>query len=155
MGGLFSYLASQEMSDIAESKGRMLRAEAEADAVRYAEQARSLRGQQAVSYIKSGVTLEGSPLDVLDHDALVAQENISAIRARGAAGELEQLNQAAAARIAGRNAFIAGITGGAKTMSNAFALGSKLPAGGGGGMGGGPYTGTTLPASTSSGGVWV
>ena len=129
MGGLFSYLAAGEMAEIAESRGRMLRMEAEADAVRYAEQARALRGQQAVAYIKSGVTLEGSPLDVLDRDALIASENISAIRAGGQARELDQRGLAAQARIAGRTAFIAGITGGAKTMSSAFAYSSiKTPA---------------------------
>ena len=131
MGGYFGYLASQDAAAIAESRGRMLRAEAEAEAQRYAEQARGLRAKQAVSYLKAGVTLEGSPLDVLDHDALIAEENISAIRAGGAARELEQQGLAADARIKGRNAFMAGISSGFGKFANAFAYsGVKTPAAG-------------------------
>ena len=120
MGGYFGYLASQEMAAVAESRGRMLRLEADTDAVRYAEQARSLRGSQALAYLKSGVKLEGSPLDVLDHDALIAQENISAIRAGGRARQLEQENTGAQARAAGRAAFLQAISGGMRTLSSAF-----------------------------------
>lgn len=114
MSGLFGYLAAQEAAGIAQSRARMIRDEANADAQRYAEQARSFTATQKMAYVKSGVTLTGSPLDVIDHDILVAQENISAIQARGAAQALGAENEAAAARIGGRTALLSGISGAAR-----------------------------------------
>jgi hypothetical protein len=106
LGGVFSYMASNEAAKTAESRGRMLRMEAEADALRYAEQARGFKAQQKVAYLKSGVDLSGSPLAILDESARVAQENISAIRARGEAAEMGQKQQAAQARAGGRMALV-------------------------------------------------
>jgi hypothetical protein len=112
LSGLFGYLASEQAAALADSRGRMLRLEAEAEAQRYGEQARGLRAQTKLAYLKSGVALSGSPLDVLDADMLTAQENISAIQARGAADQLDAENQGAQALASGRNALLSGITGG-------------------------------------------
>lgn len=112
VSGLFGYFLSGEQAGIAESRGRMFRAEAEADAQRYAEQAQGFKASQKLAYLKSGVKLTGSPLDILDETARVTAENISAIRARGAAGELEYKNQASEARVQGRMALLSGFTGG-------------------------------------------
>ena len=112
MSGLFGYFASEETAAIAESRGRMVRMEAEAEAQRYQEQAEHFRASQKLAFLKSGVTLSGSPLDVLDESARVEQENLSAIRARGAAGELDWNNQAGEARMTGRAALLSGITSG-------------------------------------------
>jgi hypothetical protein len=121
MSGLFGYLASKEAAAAAESRGRMIRMEAEAEAQRYAEQAKSLRAKTKLAYLKNGVDLSGSPLDVLDADILTADENISAIRAGGAARALDASNAAAGARNAGRAALIAGISSGiSKTSKGAY-----------------------------------
>jgi hypothetical protein len=113
MGGLFGYLASQDQAAIGESRARMFRMEAEADAMRYAEQARGFKAQQKVNYLKSGVTLSGSPLDILDETARVASENLSAIRARGEAEAMGMENEAQAIRMKGRLGLLTSITGGA------------------------------------------
>lgn len=125
LSGLFGYFAGQQLEAAAESRGRMIRAEADAEAQRYAEQARHLVASQKVSYLKSGVTLTGSPLDVIDHDMNVAQENIAAIRARGAAGQLDAEGQGMASATSGRSALIAGIAGGAKTFIESAHTSSK------------------------------
>lgn len=117
LGGLFGYFASQEAAQIAESRGRMLLMEAEEDAQRYAEQARGVRAQTKLAFLKNGVALTGSPLDVLDHDARVAEENISAIRARGRAGALDADSQALQVRLAGRSALLSGLTSGAGKLA--------------------------------------
>lgn len=110
IGGLFGSFASKEAAGIAASRGRMLRDEAEADAARYAEQAKGLRAQQAVNYRKSGVTLSGSPLAILDETIRVANENISAIRAGGQAKQLEQETLAGQYRNKGRAALLSGLS---------------------------------------------
>lgn len=119
LSGLFGYLASEDAALTAESRGRMLRMEAEAEAERYGEQARGFKATQKLAFLKSGVALSGSPLDILDETTRVADENISAIRAGGAARELEQKNLASQARIGGRAALLAGITGGAAKLGMA------------------------------------
>src|SRR3990167_621143 len=119
IGGLFGYFASQEAAAIAESRGRMFRMEAEIDATRYAEQAQGFKAAQKLGYLKAGVALTGSPLDILDETARVAAENISAIRARGAAGELGAQEQATQARISGRTGLISGIAGGIGKIGSA------------------------------------
>lgn len=108
--GLFGSLASKEAAGIASSRGRMLRDEAEADAARYAEQARGLRAQQAVNYRKSGVTLSGSPLAILDETIRVANENISAIRAGGQAKQLDYETMAGEFRNQGRSRLLSGLS---------------------------------------------
>lgn len=112
MGGLFGYFAADQMAEAAASQGRMLRMEAEADAQRYAEQARGITAQQKLAFLKSGVQLTGSPLAVIDNDILTAQENINAIRARGAAQQEAANREATSARMSGRNALLQGITSG-------------------------------------------
>lgn len=125
LGGLFGYFAGEQLQEAAESRGRMIRMEADAEATRYAEQARHFKASQKVAFLKNGVTLTGSPLDVLDHDMLTAQQNIDAIRARGAAGQLDAEGQGAAAGSAGRSALIAGITSGSKTLIKSAYLSDK------------------------------
>lgn len=112
LSGLFGYFTAQEAAATAESRGRMIRLEAEADATRYKEQATAIHAQTKLAYLKSGVELSGSPLDVLDRDVLTAQENISAIRAKGAAGQMDAESQAAGAMATGRGALLSGVTGG-------------------------------------------
>lgn len=119
MSGLFGYLASQDAAAISESRARMIRNEADAEATRYAEEAHNVLAQTKVSYLKAGVYLSGSPLDVLDHDILTAQENISSIRAGGEARAMEQENDAAQQRIGGRLALLQGITGGMSKIGQA------------------------------------
>ena len=112
LSGLFGFFTSRESAKIAESRGRMLRLEADADAQRYAESARTFKETQALAFLKSGVELTGSPLDILDETARVAAENISAIRAQGRARQSEQEELARETRERGRGALISGITGG-------------------------------------------
>lgn len=114
LAGLFGYFAGEQAAQAAESRSNLLRLEAEADAVRYAEEARRFRGTQSLAYLKSGVTLEGSPLDVLDEDARIASENLSAIRARGAARAQDELYRASELRGRGRSALLSGVSSAAR-----------------------------------------
>ena len=115
LSGLFSYLGSEDSGAIADSRGRMIRMEAEADAERYSEQADQFKAKQKLSYLKSGVELSGSPLDILDETARTARENISAIRAGGDARAFDAEMQGVQARSQGRAALLGGIFGAGKT----------------------------------------
>lgn len=119
LAGLFGYLAGEEIAGAAESRARMIRMEADADATRYAEQARGFQATQKLAFLKAGVTLEGSPLDILDETVRVSAENISAIRAGGEARALGAKWEGAQARIGGRNALIGGALSGFGRVSMA------------------------------------
>jgi hypothetical protein len=125
LSGLFGYMAAEDAAEVAESRGRLLRVEAEADAERYAEQARGFKATQKLAYLKSGVELEGSPLDILDETARVASENISAMRARGQAQQIDAEAQAGALRGQGRAGLIGSVAGGISTLAQAGYRSSK------------------------------
>jgi len=126
-GGLMGYFTSGFGAAIAESRGRMLRLEADTEAQQYREQAESFRSSQAVAYTKSGVRLEGSPLTILDETILTASENISAIRARGRAQEFEYYTQAEDIRNKGRMGLLGGIAKGGATLAS-YGFGKGAPA---------------------------
>ncbi len=125
MTGLFGYLASQDAAAISESRGRMIRDQGEADAQRYAEEARNVHAKTKVSYLKAGVYLSGSPLDILDNDILTAQENISAIRAGADIRASDQDAEASQLRMGGRLALLQGVTGGLAKFGQAAYSSSK------------------------------
>lgn len=119
LSGLFGYFAGEEASAAAESRARMIRMEAEVDAQRYGEQADRFKATQKLAYLKSGVELSGSPLDVLTETALTARENLSAIRAGADARAFEAQMEGVDARMKGRAALIGGFAGAGKTAMQA------------------------------------
>ena len=150
MGGLFGYLAGESQAKMAESRARLIRMESEAEAQRYSEQAASLNAQARVNYVKSGVKLSGSPLDVLDHDMLIAKENVSAIRAQGRAAALDYEQAARQAKISGRLGLFKSIFG---AGGNFLKAGAQTPGGlGGGAPGGAPAGAGTGYGNASMGG---
>jgi hypothetical protein len=152
LGGVFGYFSGEQAFGMAESRANILRMESEAEAQRYTEQGAQFRSSQKLAFLKSGVQLSGSPLDILDQTARVTRENISAIRAQGAARALDVENQGREAQTQGRMALIKGITGGMMDLGKGYAkysatdsIGGRnnLPSGntglGGGGGGGTGY----------------
>jgi glutaredoxin len=77
--------------------------------------------QQQIAYLKSGVTLEGSPLLVMEETRRLGAENIAEIEAAGKAQSEAQLAEgrrtAQTAKAAGRQAMLQGITGTASSLS--------------------------------------
>ena len=64
--GLMGYINSGPQADILRSQGRMVALESAAEADRYKEEVKSFVSQQGTAFTKSGVTLEGSPLTVVN-----------------------------------------------------------------------------------------
>jgi hypothetical protein len=90
LSGVFGFLASQEAASVAQSRGDLIRLEAEANAQRYAEQAAQFKAHEKVMYLSSGVKLSGSPVDALATTARIAHENIEAIKMEGDTKALDQ-----------------------------------------------------------------
>lgn len=123
LSGLFGMNAADANAASLRNQARLLQVESEADIERYASQAKTFKATQKMAYLKSGVALSGSPLDVLDETARVASENIAAMRAQTAAKGASLKSQAASMRAAGRVAFLAGVGG---AMETAATTGKKL-----------------------------
>lgn len=113
LGGLFNMDAAEEEAKALKSQAALVRAESDADAERYSISASRFKATQKVAYLKSGVELSGTPLDVLDETARVSRENLSAMRAESAAKEQRLKSEASRVKNAGRAAFIQGIAGAA------------------------------------------
>lgn len=135
VAGVFGYLSSLNADSIARSRADMIRAAAEANAQRYGEQAERSNAERKMMYLSSGVTLAGSPIDVLDTQARIASENIASIRMQGAveASDEEQAGKAALAK--GRDALLSGFSQGAGSFSRMALVQSFMNGKGGGGQG--------------------
>jgi hypothetical protein len=143
LSGIFGINAADAYASTLRSRADLLRVENEADIARYAEETRGFRTEQAMKYMKSGVTLEGSPLEILDETTRVASENISAMRSRGAAEERALRQKGAEAKSAARVSFIKGIAGAAERTVK---VGDKM-----GWWDAKATTGSTTPSPTSFG----
>ncbi len=124
VAGVMGYLSAQNAASIANSRADMIRTEAEFNATRYAEQSAHFLASQKMAYVKSGVRVTGSVIDVLDETARVASANLSAIRAGAAASAMDEESQGSAAEVTGRNILVGGIGGAAKDAGmSAYASG--------------------------------
>ena len=115
--GIFGMSAADAQAGALKSQLGLMRAESEADIARYAESAQALKAEQSVRFLKSGVTLEGSPLEILDETVRVSGENISAMRAKTSADILAAKSKASAIRGQGRAALVGGVSKAASTVS--------------------------------------
>lgn len=113
MGALYGGISANKEAKI---QARQAREMAEVEARRAAEEDRDFRGKMAMSYLKSGVTLEGTPLMVLARAKAQSEQDVADIRRTGA-------QRAASLRRRGRDALVGGVLSGAET-------GARLAAGG-------------------------
>jgi len=120
LSGVFGFLAGGEIAAIQQSRSRMIRLESEADAQRFIEQAEGFKARQKLAFLKAGVPLTGSPLDILDETVRVTSENLSAIRA-GAAARVEGARiRATETRLRARAALLSGFARGGQVLSRTF-----------------------------------
>lgn len=110
VSGLLNMGAAEDTAASLRAEASLVRSETNAEADRYALSASRFKASQKLAYLKSGVQLDGSPLDLLDETARVARENISAIQARGRAEAASLTGRARQTQAAGRAAFIGGLT---------------------------------------------
>lgn len=83
------------------------------------DEAESARRQQKLAYLKSGVSLEGSPFLTMEQTRLQGQRNVNEILSAGAAGRAATMQEgrtrAKTYKASGRQAFISGLGNAAKT----------------------------------------
>jgi len=100
--------AFQEEARAVQLQGAIAQEESEAEADRVSEINRRFGEQQKVNFLKSGVTLAGSPLLVLEETAAESAKEVAAIRKRGraqfglASAKARSLRKQGKARLIGR-----------------------------------------------------
>lgn len=112
--------AASKSSALQELQGRLAAQEAEAQALRTSKEAAKFRDRQILAYAKSGVTMAGSPLLILEDTIKQGDEEAAAIRKRGYATETLYSQEAQITRSTGRAQYISGITGAAGSLGTAY-----------------------------------
>lgn len=115
--GMEAKKAASKQASLQEYQGQLAREEAEREASKTEKDAKSFRSKQMVAYLKSGVTLEGSPLLVLEDTIKQGQEEADAIRKRGYATQTLYNEEAQITRQEGKAAYISGILGATGTTA--------------------------------------
>lgn len=129
VGGIQGMQEGKSQARAAEQQAAMQGAEAERQAQREArfeqQNVDSMMRRQKLAYLKSGVTLEGSPLLVMEETRRKGAENIDEILQGGAyaksAAATEGRVKAQALKSAGRSEFVSGLTGAGSALSKVFA----------------------------------
>lgn len=67
-----------------EREGELIQQDAEIAARQKENEVKNVMADQAVAYLNSGVTLDGTPLDVIDRTRRQGYEEVTALRSRGA-----------------------------------------------------------------------
>lgn len=122
---IFSGIEAQKAADAEASlqrqQGEILSLEANEEAARIERNAASLRKRQKILFLKSGVSLEGSPLLILEETQREAQKEADAVRKRGVSQFTLGRQRAKAASRRGRSALISA-TGKAVASTVSFAI---------------------------------
>jgi len=124
-GGISADKASKKEANLLNDQAALAQSEAQAEAKRRANEVRKFHRKQALAFTKNGVTLEGSPLLVLDETLREGQEEVDAIVRQGTAQAKYYRESAAQARNKGRAALIGGIGSAASSAIGAYGIGKS------------------------------
>lgn len=120
MGSLYGGFAAAKE---AKAQAKIAREQAAVEARRAAEEDRDFRSQMKMSYLKSGVTLEGTPLETIARAKAQSEQDVMDILKSGAA-------RASSLKRRGRDAMVGGVLGAGETAVKMYATGGASAAGG-------------------------
>ena len=103
-----------------EEEGNLKRAEAQEEAIRIEKERKEARAKVGLAFIKGGVTLQFTPLDLIEEQEREDEQEAYSIRKRGYAQQKLAFANAQVSRSRGRAALLGGIAGGASTMAQAL-----------------------------------
>lgn len=126
VSGIQGMKAGNEQADLAMQQANMQGVEQERLAQREArmvqEEADATERKQKIAYLKSGVSLEGSPLLVMEETRQKGADNVAEVLAGGkaasSAAQMEGRITAKRAKASGRQAFVSGLSNAASTGMN-------------------------------------
>lgn len=129
--------AAQYNAQVAEQNAQTTLAQSAEEERRLRVMARKQIGDARANYGASGVSLEGSPLDVLEESAATAELDALTVRYGGQQKAQAYRNEAKLERFRGKNSKTSGYLSAAGTLFQAGGKAAASGAGGGSGGGGG------------------
>lgn len=126
--GRAAQAANEYNARLAEAQALSIRIAGQWEELRAAEDVRRVMGSQIAAYGRAGVTLEGSPSEMLQSTAEEGRLDALAIRYAASQGSLEMLDQARQGRRAGASAARAGLFA---QQASRYEAGATLLAGAG------------------------
>lgn len=120
VGGISAFRSAQEEADLQREQADIQRAESEREAIRVEKERKAQRAKIAMTFIKGGVTLEGSPLLLLEEQEKEDIEEVKALRTRGVALQRLGFRRAGITESRGRAALIGGLGQSAGTAAPIF-----------------------------------
>lgn len=124
-GGISANNAAKREAALEEEQGRIAQDEANVEAGRRADEVRKFRARQKMGFLKSGVTLEGSPLLVLEETLNEGQKEVDAIVRSGDAKRRFANESASITRSKGRAAMISGFGNAASSAISSYGIGKQ------------------------------
>lgn len=124
---------AKQQAGLAEQAAAQARIEAQEKMAESERQTQKLRSRQLVGFLKSGVLLEGTPLDVFEETELLGRQDVAALERQGNAQATQFQQQAfgyrrqgSAALQTGRARLVSGIGSAASTAMTGAYLRNQL-----------------------------
>ncbi len=122
-GGITATTAAEQEADRLDQQAQLINAEAQEEALRVSKERERFRKKQKLAFLKSGVTLAGSPLLILEETKRESAKEVEAIRRRGRAGLFFGQLQARQTKALGRSKLIGSIVGTAGSTTTSIFTG--------------------------------
>lgn len=116
-GGINANKAAKQEADLQAEQGRIAMQEAQTNATNEAYNQTQFVQKQRLAFLANGVTLEGSPSEVLKSSKNYGQQQVNAILSEGAAKYNLAQREAAITKNKGRAALLSGIAGGVSDVN--------------------------------------
>ncbi len=124
--GIAAKNAAEEEAERLEDQGELARLENEAEAERVGKEREKFIARQKLAFLKGGVTLEGSPLIILEESEEEAEKEVQAIIERGFALESFAQQQAASVSSAGTARLFGSLGSAIGSGLGGIAIGQKI-----------------------------
>lgn len=109
-----------------QDQGALALAENEVEAERVGKERKKFLARQKLAFLKGGVTLEGSPLLILEEGEEETEKEVEAIFKRGFAQKSFAEQQAASTKAAGRGRLFGSLSSAASTAASGIITGKKI-----------------------------
>lgn len=125
-GGWSTMRAAQQEAQLQDAQARLRLEEAQRDAAQKAREVTSFQSRQAHRYASSGITLEGTPVLMLEKTRREGQEEVDAIIKRGQAEKDLLMMKSKMLRASGRNSMLGSVLSAGSTGIQAYITGRRL-----------------------------
>lgn len=126
ISGFAAKQAGEDEADRLRDQGALALAENEVEAERVGKERKKFLARQKLAYLKGGVTLEGSPLLILEEGEEETEKEVEAIFRRGFAQRSLAEQKAAQVETTGRGRLFGSLASATSTAASGFVIGRKI-----------------------------